>query len=420
MSRLTADVAVLGAGIVGVCAALHLQQRGLSVALIDRRGAAGLETSFGNTGIIERASVEPYVFPRKLGAILKYALNRSSDARYHLAALPFIAPWLWRYFRASAPQRAAATARAALPLIERCLMEHEALMAASGAGHLLRKVGWIQLYRSEAARVSTLHHARIARELGLGAEVLDADALARLEPALRRPSSPIFGGVHLTDPGLISDPAALTQAYAAHFVALDGRLAQGDARSLEQQDGGWQVMTRDGPLSANRVVVALGPWSNDLLAPLGYRLPLGVKRGYHMHYAPQPGAALSRTVLDTDGGYCLAPMARGIRLTTGAEFARRDAPPTPVQIDQCEPMARRLLSLAQRLDNTPWMGRRPCLPDMLPVIGQAPRHKGLWFNFGHQHHGLTLGPVTGRLLAEMMTGAAPFTDPAPYRSERFG
>ena len=112
-------------------------------------------------------------------------------------------------------------------------------------------------------------------------------------------------------------------------------------------------------------------------------------------------------------------MNKGIRLTTGAEFARRDAPKTPVQLAKVEPIARKLFPLAERLDLAPWMGARPCLPDMLPVIGPAPRHKGLWFDFGHQHHGLTLGPVSGRLLAEMIVGEAPFTDPKPYRADRF-
>ena len=411
-----ADIMVLGAGIVGVSTALHLQQRGLAVALVDRRAGAGEETSFGNTGIIERASVEPYMFPRSFGKLLTYAFNRSSEARYHLAALPHVAPWLWRYFRASSPERAAQTARAALPLIERCLVEHEALMAASGATHLLRKAGWIQLYRSEAARVITLRHARRARELGLGADALDADALTRLEPNIRGAR----GGVHLKDPGLVSDPAALTKAYAAHFAAKGGVFAQADALSFEEAGGGYQVATQTGALTASRAVIALGPWSGDLLTRFGYRLPLGVKRGYHMHYSAAGGATLTRTVVDTDAGYCLAPMTRGIRLTTGAEFARRDAPPTPVQVDQCEGLARRLFPLGARLDPAPWMGCRPCLPDMLPVIGEAARHKGLWLNFGHHHHGLTLGPATGRLLAEMMTGEAPFTDPAPYRAERFG
>jgi D-amino-acid dehydrogenase len=151
----------------------------------------------------------------------------------------------------------------------------------------------------------------------------------------------------------------------------------------------------------------------------GYDMPLGFKRGYHMHYAPQSGAKLNHPILDADNGYLLAPMTRGVRLTSGAEFAPRDAPPTPVQIERCEPIARLLFPLGPALDAAPWKGARPCFPDMLPVLCEAPRHKGLWFDFGHAHHGLTLGPVSGRLIAEMMTGETPFTDPTPYSATRF-
>jgi D-amino-acid dehydrogenase len=124
-------------------------------------------------------------------------------------------------------------------------------------------------------------------------------------------------------------------------------------------------------------------------------------------------------VLDVEGGYVLAPMARGIRLTTGAEFARFDAPPTPVQIDKTEPLAREIFPLGDAVDQEAWLGRRPCLPDMLPVIGPVRGQRGLWLDFGHHHLGFTLGPVSARLLAEMMTGETAFTDPAPYRPERF-
>ena len=153
---------------------------------------------------------------------------------------------------------------------------------------------------------------------------------------------------------------------------------------------------------------------------LGYDLPLAVKRGYHMHYRAAGHARLNHPVLDHERGYFMVPMRRGIRLTTGAEFAMRDAIRTPVQLGRAEPIARDLFPLAERLDTEPWMGARPCTPDMLPIIGKAPRHSNLWFSFGHAHHGLTLAPVTGRLLADMVTGAAPFTDPSPYRAERFG
>ena len=133
----------------------------------------------------------------------------------------------------------------------------------------------------------------------------------------------------------------------------------------------------------------------------------------------EPGTTLTRPVYDVENAFIMAPMSRGLRLTTGAEFARRDDAPSPAHLNRLEPAARELFPLAERLDPEPWLGRRPCLPDMKPVIGPAPRHKGLWFDFGHQHLGLTLGPVSGRLLAEMMAGETPFVDPKPFRADRF-
>ena len=179
------------------------------------------------------------------------------------------------------------------------------------------------------------------------------------------------------------------------------------------------MRTSEGPVQAGAGVVALGPWSDDVLRPLGYRIPLGVKRGYHMHYKAAGNATLNRPIIDVQHGYALTPTVTGMRLTTGAEFALRDAPPTPVQLDRVEPLAREIFPLGERIDAEPWLGRRPCLPDMLPMIGRAPKHEGLWMNFGHHHLGFTMGPVTGRLLAEMLTGEAPFTDPEPYRADRF-
>ena len=133
----------------------------------------------------------------------------------------------------------------------------------------------------------------------------------------------------------------------------------------------------------------------------------------------EPGTTLTRPVYDVENAFIMAPMARGLRLTTGAEFARRDDAPSPAHLNRLEPAARELFPLAERLDPAPWLGKRPCLPDMAPVIGRAPRHKGLWFDFGHQHLGLTLGPVSGRLLAEQMAGEKPFVDPKPFRADRF-
>ena len=197
-------------------------------------------------------------------------------------------------------------------------------------------------------------------------------------------------------------PALLAALHARAFERLGGRFVQGNAASLEADGGAWRLRTARGVLDASSAVVALGPWADVVTRALGYDFPLAVKRGYHMHYRPAGEAKLNTPMLDTERGYFLAPVRRGIRLTTGAAFALRDAIRTPVQLGRAEPIARELFPLAERLDNEPWMGARPCTPDMLPVIGRAPRHESLYFAFGHAHHGLTLAAVTGRLVAELV------------------
>lgn len=413
MAEPKADVLVLGAGMVGVSAALHLQKLGRDVILIDRNERAGEETSYGNAGIIECASVFPLMFPRDIKQIFQYALNRSPNSQYRFSELPDFLPWLVRYFLASSPARALHSAMSEWPLIQRSLVEHEALIAEAGVPELLRRTGWIKLYRSQASLAKAASDAERVKQYGVPSEILDSAAIAAREPGL---TGDFAGAVYWPTPGFIADPGALAKAYAALFVRRGGRFVVADARTLTQELGGWRV---DGA-TAREAVVALGPWSDLVFRPLGYSIPLGVKRGYHLHLKPRGNAVLNHPVLDSDLGYLLAPMNGGIRLTTGVEFAHRDAPPRPIQVEKALPRAHALFPLGEAVDAKPWMGARPCLPDMLPVIGPAPRHPGLWFDFGHQHHGLTLGPVTGRLLAEMMTGTAPFADPRPFAADRFG
>ncbi len=417
MSPAKTDVIVLGAGIVGVCAALYLQARGRAVAIVDRLGTVAGETSSGNSGIVQSEAVFPYVFPRAPGEIALAALNLDPRVEIRYRALPWIAPWLWRYFLAPSPKARLSTALAMRGLVTRCLAEHRTIAGPAGAGALLRQDGWIKVFRTSRGEDLALADIEETKPYGIVSAALNREQLVALEPHL---SAVAKGGVHFSQPLTTGDPEALVKAYADLLIRRGGRLAKGDARSLQASGGGWSVATENGPLQAADVVVALGAWASDVTQALGYRLPLGVKRGYHMHYGAVGDAALNRPVFDLEKGYIIAPMTRGVRLTTGAEFARRDDSPSSAHLDRLEPSGRELFPLAERRDAKPWLGRRPCLPDMAPVIGPAPRHKGLWFDFGHQHLGLTLGPVSGLLLAQMMAGETPFVDPKPFRAERFG
>jgi len=414
MARL--DAIVLGAGIVGTSVALQLAKRGLAVALVDRRGV-GEETSYGNAGVIEGNTIFPPAFPSDPIALLRIALKRAPEANYHVSYLPQLAPWLIAFRAASRPERLIETARLMRPLFARALLEHELLLEEAGATRYLRKEGWLKLYRSERAFEALKIERALAQEVGIPQQPLDVDGACELEPSL----APVFRrAMYWPRAASITNPLAVTQAYAARFAALRGLAMRGDARSLRRADGYWRLDTAEGSRDAEHAVMALGPFAPDVLHPLGIALPLGIKRGYHRHYRAAGNAALARPVVDIENGYCLAPMEQGIRLTTGAEFAARDAPPTPVQFDRLLPAARGLFPLGAPVEASPWMGSRPCFADSRPVIGRAPGQRGLWLAYGHAHWGLTLGPATGRLLAEMMTGATPFCDPAPYGAERFG
>ncbi len=411
----TVDAVVLGAGIVGTSIALQLAKRGLAVALVDRRGP-GEETSYGNAGIIESKTVFPPVFPKDMRALLRVALKRAPEANYHLGYLPYVAPWLLAFRAASQPKRLEETARLMRPLFARAAHDHEELLAEAQAGGLLRKSGWLKLYRTDAGLAALARELELAKEFRLPFRMLDMAGAQELEPSL----APVFRhAIFWENTASVTNPLAVTRAYAARFVALGGVIITADARTLHRVGMQWRVDTPQGPLDAREAVVALGPFAPDVLDTLGVKLPLTVKRGYHRQFRPAGNAAMARPVLDAEMGYCLAPMQNGIRLTTGAEFAARDAPSTPVQLSRVIPAARRLFPLGEPIEPVPWMGSRPCFPDSRPVIGRAPGQNGLWLAYGHAHWGLTLGPTTGRLLADLMTGVRPFTDPAPYAAERF-
>jgi len=434
------DVLVLGAGIIGVSSVWHLQSRGQKAALLDR-AQPGRGASFGNAGLIERSSIVPYHFPRHLGDVLRYATNRQSAMRYDVSYLPKIAAWLYQFWRHSSPQNLAKATAALLPLIEQSVSEHDVMIKAAGLQPLRGTGGWIEIFREKRGFEQAKSELAELTPYQLQADVLDSAALREREPSLLR-SRPqasagalrdalagctplkngLAGAIHWLDPHTITAPGALVEGYCQHFIAQGGCFFHGDARSLTRKgETLWQVETQDGVIEAKNIVIALGWESGALIKKLtGKSLPLAVKRGYHMHYQQEPEQNLNHPLCDAQAGFVLAPMQQGLRLTTGIEFAAPTAAPNEIQLRRCEKIARQYCNLGKRIDEIIWLGRRPCLPDMRPIISPiGERSAGLWANFGHAHHGLTLGPVSGRLLSEMMMGQEPFTNPTPFSIKRF-
>lgn len=398
----------------GVSTALALQARGRAVLIVDRK-AAGRETSYGNAGIIQSEAVEPYAMPRNGRVLTSMVLGRTNDVRYRLSAMPSHFGPLRRYWQHSAPGRYQAAVDGHSSIIAHAAAEHHALIERAGCEKLVRRDGYRVFHRTQAALDdAATDAARLQDRFGVRHRVLTSAELHAAEPALRDVGA---GAIQWTDPYTVRDPGALVEAYAALLIRWGGHLVQGDARSLARKGAGWQVATADGPAEAAAVVVCLGPWTTQLMPGFGSQFPMVRKRGYHAHY--DGGAGLDLPMLDPVFGYVMAPMTKGIRITTGAELTGADSPPTPIQLREAERAARGLMHLGTVVPGDLWIGTRPCMPDMRPVIGPASLQTGLWLNFGHGHQGFTLGPVTGRLLAEIMTGEAPVVDPTPFAPLRY-
>jgi D-amino-acid dehydrogenase len=409
------DVIVLGAGIVGVASALHLQRRGWSVVMVDRK-QPGRETSYGNTGIIQSEAARPYPMPRDLRSLAAIAARRTNDIHYSVGSLPQHLGPLLRYWWHSSPERHRRISRSYARVIAQATNEHGALIREAGADSLVRRSGYRSLHRTQAALDQAAMVAeKLASEHGVRASVIGPAELKAAEPALTETGA---GAIHWLEPWTVSEPGGLVAAYADLFIRLGGTFINGDAASLVPAAvGGWQVGTDRGRIDAEAVVIALGPWSPDLLRKFGYRFMMVRKRGYHRHF--NGASKLDLPLQDPAYGYVMAPMSRGTRITTGAELSGRHGSPAPIQLERAERAARELLDLGTAVEASPWSGIRPCMPDMLPIVGPAPRHKGMWMHFGHGHQGLTLGPATGRLLAESMTGEQPFIDASAFEPVRY-
>lgn len=405
---------VLGAGMAGVSAALRLQDRGWEVAVVDRQ-APGLAASYGNAGVIQSEVVEPYAMPRDIRSLWAIARGSTNDVRYHLRHLgPYLVPLL-RYWWHSAPKRHRRAALAYSRLIERACEAHAPLIEAAGASDLVRRDGFRVLHRTAAAMDRAVETAeRLRSEYGVPFRSLSPAELSAAEPGLLQAGA---GAVHWLGPWTVRDPGALVSAYAELFARRGGTVALGDAASLaERPAGGWAVETAGGPLEAEHAVVALGPWSGRLLRRFALRFPMIHKRGYHRHYGGRP---LDLPLMDAANGFVMAPMSRGLRITTGAELTGLEAGATPRQLERAENAARELVRLGPAIEDEPWFGTRPCMPDMLPVVGQVRPLKDLWAHFGHGHQGFTLGPATAELLADLMSGRAPPIDPSPFSPDRY-
>ncbi|WP_315764893.1 MULTISPECIES: FAD-dependent oxidoreductase [unclassified Bradyrhizobium] len=408
-----ADVVVLGAGIVGTSTAYAIRERGFSVVLVDRK-PPGEETSYGNAGILSSASILPLNKPSLFKALPSYLTNQNAALRWNPAWTLRNPDWVLRFLANAAPSRVKPRATALHGLIGASLKLHRDWIVKAGEPQRIRETGWLKVWRSDAIAAAKAEHDFLA-EYGIKSELLDRQAISALEPRII-PAYKV--GLLHSQTASVDSPGNVTKAYARMFEGRGGILLMSEIKSLLTDAEGWRVVLADRAIRARHIVVALGPWSPDILRPLGYKVPMAFERGYHQEFKPNPARGLGRPIHDAEGSFVMTPMENGIRVSSGVELTDRDAPSNLAQLEEVVPLARSVAEFGEAVA-VPWRGARPTLPDSLPMIGPAPRHAGLWFAFGNQHIGFTTGPATGAAIAAMIAGDTPAIDAAAFSPSRY-
>src|ERR1700730_2468966 len=407
------DVIVLGAGVVGVSAAYAARQQGMSVLLVGRREPAS-ETSYGNAGILSSGSILPLNQPSLWKSLPKYLGNRHHALRWNPAWAMRNLDWVVGFLANATHAQTKTRATALRALTGASLKLHREWIVKAGAPERIRETGWLKAWRGDGLAAAKAEQALLA-EYGVRSEVLDRQGISALEPNIL----PVYKvGLLHSETASVDSPGNVVKAYARMYVDSGGDIRRSEIKSIMPDGDGWLAVLEDGEISARHLVVALGPWSADLLRPLGYRVPLAFERGYHREFRPNPARSLQRPIHDAEESFLMTPMEQGIRVTSGVELTDRDAPSSFAQLDQVVPAARQVVEFGEAV-GPPWRGARPTLPDRLPLSGPAPRHSGLWLAFGNQHIGFTTGPGTGAAIAAMIAGAPPPFDVSAFSPGRY-
>lgn len=410
-------VTVVGAGIVGICTASWLLQAGFDVTVLDE-DEPGMGCSFGNAGGICPGSCVPLAMPGMVRKVPGWLLDPEGPLFVRLAYLPRALPWLIRFLGAGRPDRIGAIADALAALHGPTVERYRTLTAWAGCEDLLVERGQLFLYESEAERSGDALGLALRRERGVRADMLSADELRQLEPALDHRFS---HAVYLPDQAQCLNPYRLVTSLAAKFVADGGRIERARVLSLTANgDRVTALVTPTGDYPVDTVVLAAGAWSGRLLKTVGIRVPLEAERGYHVTIAADPDRGPRIQSTWSRRKFVVTPQEAGLRFAGTDEFAGLDAPPDERRAMVLLRHGRQMVPGLDDATYTTWMGHRPGTPDSLPVIGRDPRFGNLAHAYGHGHTGLMGASVTGHAIARLLAGEAAEFDLAPYRIERFG
>lgn len=408
-------VTIIGAGVVGMCAASYLQRAGRKVTVIDAV-APGESCSFGNAGGLSTGACVPLALPGVLKQVPKWLLDKDGPLVLRPGYLAQALPWLWRFVKAGDLAQVERSADGLYALMKPLFENFEPLIAEARVKDLFRRNGQLYVYSTQEG----FDGDRLGRDLrqarGIPFDILSGEELRQMEPDL----NPIFKqAMFMPEHGNCMNPFRLVTALADAFQRNGGEIIQGRVSEVTTGEAGVvSVQTEAGRRPIDDLVIAAGAWSHQLARRIGHKVPLETQRGYHVTVT-NAGAAPTRGVMWAERKFLTTPMEMGVRVAGTVEFAGLDAAPDYRRADALVRQAADMWRGFDGSEGTKWMGHRPCLPDSLPVISHSPKARNVYFAFGHGHVGLSCASTTGRLLSDLVTGETPCIDPEPYRIDRF-
>jgi len=407
-------IGVIGGGITGISAAIFLRREGHQVTLYDP-GDPGTGTSSGNAGVISTGGIIPTATPYVLKRVPKMLLDPYGPLTVRWRYLPTIAPWLFSLVMNGMPSRVEANARAKAALIDHAYDTYRLLTRETGTEEYIRHTGLLTVFETDKGWRNAQWILDLMRLCGRKFEVLSQDQIRQMEPGL----APIFRHAYLLpENGMIRHPGKLVTALHASFQSLGGAIVRHPVQRIERVDGvARRLVTDTGSDVFDSLVISAGAWSKTFIKQLGTRVLLDAERGYHI-MLPQPDPGLRRPVNVYEDTMFLSPMEHGLRLTTGVELAGTDAPPDYTRARRMVKRAARAVANLKQEEQSAWLGFRPSTPNSVPFIGRAPGHANVYCAFGGGHIGMTLGPITGRIIADLVAGRDPGVDLSPYRLDR--
>jgi D-amino-acid dehydrogenase len=410
-----ASVTVIGAGMVGTCCALYLQNEGFAVTLVDKDGP-GEGASFGNLGCFCISSCVPPGMPGILKKVPGMLLDKDAPLKLRWDHAIKATPWFLRYIANTRKNRVEAITKARQSLMNKVHETLDPLVKEAGATNLLSPAGILYTFESETAIQRSSYAFDLRRRNGVPMDILTGDEAREVEPNLTKN---VVRGVHVPSLTFTLDPGGLVKSLAALFVKRGGTLTRLTVEGFDVGPEGVKAMKSDqGTEPVENVVIAAGVWSRALARALGSAVPLEAERGYHTMFH---GADLkvNGSVLSVDRYVSITPMKDGIRVGGFAEFAAPDAPADMRNAKILAKIGQSIFPDLKSEQRSEWMGPRPSHPDSKPAIGRSPRHRNAYFAFGHDHLGLTFGSITGKLISELLAGKPPSVDLEPFRPDRF-